>query len=132
MPSASKVILSLLFCVYIGIACVSAFNPDRTIYKWSPLWFNSYMRRGFLNKRFRDEPITKWSPITFRGRYFKRLPQEGCAKENSVCSYNDEVTGDLKDVPCCGGLQCLPTGDYYSCSYPGYRNNDNDFEYFYD
>ncbi|XP_042880064.1 uncharacterized protein LOC122258303 [Penaeus japonicus] len=112
----------VLLLVALGlVASAAAFNPDRTIYKWSPLWFNNYYRRANLFKRFRDEPIQKWSPMYF-DKINEYLDQKrtgaSCGRENSMCVFISDVNKQPVVVRCCGNLQCLFTGSSYTCTDP--------------
>ncbi|XP_071538847.1 uncharacterized protein [Panulirus ornatus] len=89
---------SLLACLtlLLALATVAAFNQDRVIYKWSPLWFNNYYRRANLYKR----------------------DGSACGRENSLCAFVSEVTEQIRAVRCCGSLQCIYTGPSYTCADP--------------
>ncbi|XP_045617829.1 uncharacterized protein [Procambarus clarkii] len=113
----------LLVCVVAGPAClasVAAFDQDRVIYKWSPLWFNNHYRRANLYKRFREEPIQKWSPeyLSRPSHYHYKRDGSGCGRENSVCAFVSEASGRLVTARCCGALSCLPAGASWTCLDP--------------
>ncbi|XP_076036126.1 uncharacterized protein LOC143022064 [Oratosquilla oratoria] len=121
--------LALVAAVLVTLSCaVSAFHPDRTIYKWSPLWLNS-VPRGF-QKRFRDVPIYKWSPQYFdrTGFYDSKRSEGMCGRENSICAYYKN-SADLTVVPCCGHLQCRLVGNAYTCTDPEFLLDGIEGEY---
>jgi len=45
------VFLGAVLFLVVMLVCCSAFNDDRPIYKWSPLWFNRYFRDSQMYKR---------------------------------------------------------------------------------
>ncbi|CAL4062233.1 unnamed protein product [Meganyctiphanes norvegica] len=146
-----------LVCVFVAatVAVSTAFNPDRMPYKWSPIWFNSYNRRGpILHKRFfdagiqgydsligqdtnnlkfRPEPIMKWSPrYLYDVTSYAKRDSGKCRKENSVCAFMSENTGEPVMLQCCNGLECaLAGGTTYTCIDPAMLGviGDNVFDY---
>ncbi|XP_045130518.1 uncharacterized protein LOC123515727 [Portunus trituberculatus] len=105
-----------------------AFNRDKPIIKWSPLWLNHYRPRGVLYKRFRDDPIQKWSPGFFSSDdyyYDQKRDAGNCGRENSLCLFVSGHSGEAREIRCCGALKCVFTGISYTCADPSSLDMEN-------
>ncbi|KAK7021785.1 hypothetical protein SK128_001283 [Halocaridina rubra] len=51
-------------------------------------------------------------------RVFFQQDTSGCGRENSLCAFISEITGQAITVRCCGALECLFTGQSYTCTDP--------------
>ncbi|XP_069683619.1 uncharacterized protein [Periplaneta americana] len=79
----------ILLLVVLMVGC-SAYNDDRPIYKWSPLWFSRYFRNAQLYKR---------GPPVDLGEL--QEAQDECIPENQRCGYWG------LEVPCCNLAHCV-------------------------
>ncbi|GLH03874.1 uncharacterized protein GBIM_09708, partial [Gryllus bimaculatus] len=93
-PAALAALAALLALLAADCA---AYNEDRPIYKWSPVWFNRYFRTANAIKRVRHAPG----------------PGEQCVTYGRRCSY-----WGIR-LPCCEAdakclmEHCVPLADQY-------------------
>lgn len=91
-----------LFAMTAATAVVGAFNDDKPIYKWSPVWLSSPYDK-YPIKRYKEErPIYKWSPSWLYGQGYVGKRSAICSPALAACSLS--ATGQ-----CCPGLDCVPS-----------------------
>nr|AGM32061.1 hypothetical protein [Coptotermes formosanus] len=83
---ARRTLPGFILLLVILTACCSAYNDDRPIYKWSPLWFSRYFRNAQLYKR---------------GPPIQQEAQDECVPENQRCGYWG------LEIPCCDSGHCI-------------------------